>query len=133
MSADNLTNYIPYDKLIKETDEYKQLFFKYMEKEYDLIHEMGQLINFKELIDFLYVFAGRTIKVPEPKVVLSCLRNLDIYFALKDKEQPSADITRLSQKYSISTDKVKNIFYVVSSMVELDSMKIFEETTLEKN
>lgn len=133
MSADNLVNYIPYDKLIKETDEYKQLFFKYMEKEYELIHEMGQLINFKELMDFLYVFSGRAIKIPDPKVILSCLRNLDIYFTLKDKEQPSAEINRMAQKYSISTDKVKNIFYVVSSMVELDNMKIFEEVTVEKN
>lgn len=133
MSADNLTNYVPYDKLIKETEEYKQLFFKYMEKEYDLIHEMGQLINFKELIDFLYVFSGRTIKVPDPKVILSCLRNLDIYLSLKDKEQPAQDVNRLAQKYSITADKVKNIFYVVSTMVEIDKMKIFDDTEKENN
>lgn len=108
MSPDNLVNYIPYNKLTKNTDEYKELFFTYMSKELDSVVEMGHVIPFDNLVDFLYVFAGKTIKIPEPRVVLNCFRALDIYFSLIEKDNHQ-EVVRLAQKYSIPTDKVKTI------------------------
>jgi len=126
MSPDNLTNYVPYNKLIKNTDEFKQLFYAYVENELELVQELGELIPFEKLLDFLYVFAGRTIKIPETKTMLNCLRDLDVYYSLQEKNTPQ-EITRLAQKYGVQTEKIKSIEYTIKSFLAIKESLISSE------
>lgn len=126
MSPDNLTNYVPYNKLIKNTDEFKKLFYSYIQNDLELVQEMGEIIPFEKLLDFLYVFAGRTLKIPETKVMLNCLRDLDVYYSLQEKSNPQ-EITRLAQKYSVQTEKIKAIEYTIKSFLAIKESLISPE------
>ena len=126
MSPDNLTNYVPYNKLIKNTDEFKKLFYSYIQNDLELVQEMGEIIPFEKLLDFLYVFAGRTLKIPETKTKLNCLRDLDVYYSLQEKNTPQ-EITRLAQKYSVQTEKIKAIEYTIKSFLAIKESLISPE------
>jgi hypothetical protein len=106
---ENLLNYIPYNKLLDlSNDEQFKAFLVYVSGKNSLIPELAKILPPKILLEFLFIFSGQELGIPEKKSVITAFRDIDIYFCL-EKTPTIAEMTRLAGKYNTTPQTVKAV------------------------
>jgi hypothetical protein len=117
--TENLLNIVPLPKALYKVEDkdYMRAFLSYSSGKYTLVPELAEILPFEILIKLLSVFAGQSLDIPEYKSLLNTVRDLDIFFSLRNT--PTAvEVTRLSQKYSLTVPAIKWISEKVAEAID---------------
>ena len=105
-----LSELVPYNNMSqKSAKKVAEDFVKYAGEKYYLIPELAELLNHEQLLNFLYVFAGQSLTIPDQKKILNSFRDLDIYYSICSNPT-NTEITRLTIKYDTSFQNIKTIY-----------------------
>lgn len=77
--------------------------------QYTILPELLEIFGQDDLLKFLDIFGGMTIRVPDRALLQQALRDTDIYHRISKRDDPSMTET-LAVRYSISTDLVRDIY-----------------------
>lgn len=113
-TAEKVLNFLPFKPVSKSAEQelYKDLLV-YVGEKFDILPELFQILSVDVLLKFLYVFSGKTIKIPEKRLVTQALRDLDIFYCYS-KTPTKIEITRLSKKYSVTPQNITTIINKVA-------------------
>lgn len=105
-----LMEYVPFPNQLYKIDQnmFSESLLNYMADKVTFIHELSSIMELPEILDFLYVFSGKTIIVPDAKTIRTAIRDLDIFFCLDKKDEPQ-EVARLAQKYGITQQAISSI------------------------
>lgn len=83
---------------------------------YSLLPELYDVFGEENLMKFLDIFAGNTIKVPSKKKFASAIQKIDIYNRLENKNKPT--IISLAQEYEVSEEYIRLSHLEIKQLVE---------------
>ncbi len=114
-----ITTILPFPKDLYKVDkeEYKKAFIEYVATKHNVIPELANIVDFETLLKILYIFSGQTVSFPKQNSISLGIRDLDIYFSLKRKND-SVEINRLAIKYNATTSSISQINTKVSKILD---------------
>ena len=120
--TESLLSILPLPKSLYKVDEkdYMRAFLSYSSGKYTLVPELAEVLPFEYLLKMLSIFSGQVLEIPEHKSLLNTIRDLDIFFSLKNNSSTS-EVNRLSQKYSLTLPAIKWISEKVAESVDMVS------------
>lgn len=122
---DKLTDLLPYSIAYTKIKEksFQKDFLKYVSAKHSLIPDFVTVIPFNSLLKFLYVFEGKKVLIPNKKLILNAIRNLDIYYSLK-KRPTKKEADKILKKYSITPQMLQHILSDISDKLEKDKLEL---------
>jgi hypothetical protein len=119
--SENFLSYIPYNKLVDlDNKEYLEAFIKYVSNKHSLLPEMAGILSPEQLLNFLFIFSGQLLSIPDQKTILATFKDLDIFFSLTTNPT-SSEIQRLASKYQTTIQTVKVTADKVAEALQKDS------------
>lgn len=119
--SENFLNYIPYTKLTDlNKKDYLKTFLVYIANKHSILPEMAEVLSPEQLFNFLFVFSGQLLIIPDQKAIIEAFRDLDIFNSLVTSSNYS-EIQRLADKYQLTTQTIKAIVNRVSEVLQKDS------------
>jgi hypothetical protein len=94
---------------------------------YSLLPELYDVFGEENLMKFLDIFAGNTIKVPSKKEFSKAIQKIDIYNRLENKKNSTSALL-LSQEYEVSVEYIRTSHLEIKKLVENTSSAFLNRT-----
>jgi len=114
-TVEKIQDFLPFIYRLKITEEefYADLLL-YTGDKFDVLPELTKILPLNSLLKFLYIFAGKTIRIPEKRLLSLALRDLDIYYSYVNSPQ-KLELNRLSKKYNITSQNVLSVIAKIAN------------------
>lgn len=88
-----------------------------LDTKYSFLRELASILPKEAIFNFLYVFSGQKLIVPDSHVLYNTVRDLHIYNQLKDNNNPN-EIANLAAKFKMTTQTVLYAYNKIKILLE---------------